>query len=143
MFKNRKLLILAILLLIAATIGLTLYYRTAQLPEAAALLPEGDLLVYANLKPIHLFDVGSVKPQGDYQDFIQQTGIQFERDLDEVAMSRRDTPDGRDIESSEILIGHFDRNRLQDYLQLLSSTREPYRNYTVYSIAHEGHTVRV
>ena len=58
-------------------------------------------------------------------------------------MSRRDTPDGRDVESSEILIGHFDPSRLRDYLQLLSSTREPYRNYTIYSISHEGHTVRV
>jgi len=143
MFKNRKLLILAILLLIAAAIGLTLYYRTAQLPEAAALLPEGDLLVYANLKPIHLFDVGSVKPQGDYQDFIQQTGIQLERDLDEVAMSRRDTLDGRDVESSEILIGRYDQDRFKNYLQKLSSGTEQYRNFTIYSIEHEGHLVRV
>ena len=63
--------------------------------------------------------------------------------MDEVAMSRRDTPDGRDVESSEILTGHFDQNRLRDYLQLLSSAREPYRNYTIYSIDHEGHAVRV
>jgi hypothetical protein len=47
------------------------------------------------------------------------------------------------VESSEIVTGHFDQNRLRDYLQLLSSAREPYRNYIVYSIDHEGHTVRV
>jgi hypothetical protein len=58
-------------------------------------------------------------------------------------MSRRDTPDGRDVDSSEVLIGHFDQSRLRDYLQLLSSAREPYRSFTIYSIAHEGHTVRV
>jgi hypothetical protein len=74
---------------------------------------------------------------------MDRTGIQPERDIDEVAMSRRDTPDGRDVESSEILIGRFDQSRLRDYLQLLSSTRETYRNYTIYSIEHEGHTVRV
>ena len=146
MFKHRKLLILAILLVAAAAVGFVLYHHSTQVPEAARLLPEGDLIVYANLKPVHLFDLnksGPINPEGDYKDFIDRTGIQPERDIDEVAMSRRDTPDGRDVESSEILIGHFDQNRLRDYLQLLSSTREPYRNYTIYSIAHEGHTVRV
>ncbi len=146
MFKHRKLLILATLLVAAAAVGFVLYHRNTQIPEAARLLPEGDLIIYANLKPVHLFDLnksGSVQPQGEYKDFVDRTGIQPERDLDEVAMSRRDTPDGRDVESSEILIGHFDQARLRDYLQLLSSAREPYRNYTIYSIAHEGHTVRV
>jgi hypothetical protein len=146
MFRHRKLLILATLLVAAAAVGFVLYHRSTQVPEAARLLPEGDLIVYANMKPAHLFDLnksGSVQPQGDYKDFVDRTGIQPERDLDEVAMSRRDTPDGRDVESSEVVIGHFDQARLRDYLQLLSSAREPYRNYTIYSISHEGHTVRV
>jgi hypothetical protein len=146
MFRHRKLLILATLLVAAAAVGFVLYHRSTQVPEAARLLPEGDLIVYANMKPAHLFDLnksGSVQPQGDYKDFVDRTGIQPERDLDEVAMSRRDTPDGRDVESSEVVIGHFGQARLRDYLQLLSSAREPYRNYTIYSISHEGHTVRV
>ncbi|MGZ4875133.1 MAG: hypothetical protein ACXV5R_08170 [Candidatus Angelobacter sp.] len=146
MFKHRKLLILAILVVAAAAVGFVLYHRSTQVPEAARLLPEGDLIIYANLKPVHLFDLnksGSVQPQGEYKDFVDRTGIQVERDLDEVAMSRRDTPDGRDVESSEILIGHFDQVRLRDYLQLLSSVRELYRNYTIYSISHDEHTVRV
>jgi hypothetical protein len=146
MFKHRKLLILAILLVAAAAVGFVLYHRTTQVPEVARLLPEGDLILYANLKPVHLFDLnksGPIQTEGDYKDFINRTGIQPERDIDEAAMSRRDTPDGRDVESSEILIGRFDPSRLRDYLQLLSSTREPYRNYTIYSISHEGHTVRV
>ena len=146
MFRHRKLLILTILLVAAAAVGFVLYHRSTQVPEAARLLPEGDLIIYANLKPVHLFDLnksGSVQPQGEYKDFVDRTGIQPERDLDEVAMSRRDTPDGRDVESSEILIGHYDQARLRDYLQLLSTVRERYRNYTIYSIAHEGHTVRV
>jgi len=146
MLRHRKLLILATLLVAAAAVGFVLYHRSTQVPEAARLLPEGDLIIYANLKPVHLFDLnksGTVQPQGEYKDFVDRTGIQPERDIDEVAMSRRDTPDGRDVESSEILIGHYDQSRLRDYLQLLSSAREPYRNYTIYSIAHEGHTVRV
>jgi len=146
MFKHRKLLILATLLVAAAAVGFVIYHRSTQVPETARLLPEGDLILYANLKPVLLFDLnksGPINPEGDYKDFIDRTGIQPERDIDEVAMSRRDTPDGRDVESSEIVIGHFDQNRLRDYLQLLSSSREPYRNYTIYSISHEGHIVRV
>jgi len=146
MFKHRKLLILAILLVAAVGVAFVLYHRTTQLPEAARLLPEGDLILYVNFKPVHLFDLnksGAVQPEGEYNDFVDRTGIQFERDLNEVAISRRDTPDGRDVESSEIFIGHFDPARLKDYLQLLSSSRETYRNFTIYSISHEGHLVRV
>jgi hypothetical protein len=146
MLKHRKLLILAILLLAIAAIGFILYHRASQLPEAARLLPEGDLLIYANLKPVHLFDLsnaGPIKMEGEYKDFVEQTGIQFERDLDEVAMSRRDTPDGRDVESSEIFVGRFDQERLKKYFQNLASGSEQYRDVTVYSISHEGHIVRV
>jgi hypothetical protein len=146
MFRHRKLLILAILLAAAAAVGFVLYHRSTQVPEAARLLPEGDLIIYANLKPVHLFDLNkssSVQPEGDYKDFVDRTGIQPERDINEVAMSRRDTPDGNEVESSEVLIGNFDQRRLTDYLQLLSSARETYRNLTIYSISHEGHTVRV
>jgi len=146
MLKHRKLLILASLLLALAAGAFILYHRTSQLPEPARLLPEGDLILYANLKPLHLFDLGksrSVQLEGDYKDFVDKTGIQFERDLDEVVMSRRDTPDGRDVESSEIFAGRFDQARLKNYLQLLSSNTEQYRDHTIYSIAHEGHVVRV
>jgi hypothetical protein len=146
MVKHRKLLILAILLVAAAAIAFVVYHRTSQLPEAARLLPEGDLIFYANLKPVHLFDLRKsteIQREGEYKDFINRTGIEFERDLREVAMSRRDTPDGRDVESSEIFIGQFNQTRLRDYLQLLSTGTETYSNHTIYSISHEGHLVRV
>ena len=146
MFKHRKLLILAILLVASLAIGAFLYHRSTQLPESASLLPEGDLVLYVNLKPVHMFDLAKSSPvqlEGEYKDFVEQTGIQFERDLDEVAMSRRDTPDGLDVESSEIFVGRFDEVRLKNYLQKLASATEQYRNYTIYSITHEGHVVRV
>ena len=145
MRKRRKLVALAAVLVVAA-VGLFLYFRAAQPPEAARLLPEGDFVLYANLKPLHLFDLnksGPVQLEGDYQDFIAHTGIRFERDLDEVAMSRRDTPDHRDVESSEVFIGRFDAERLKSYLQKTADGTEQYRNRTIYSISHEGHLVRV
>jgi hypothetical protein len=145
MHKYRKLLILAVLIIVIAGSAVFIYRRSARGPQAARLLPEGDILVYANLKPAHLFDLsqsGPVQLEGDYQDFVTQTGIQFERDLDEVAMSRRDTPDHSDVESSEVFIGRFDPERLKTYLQKISDSSEQYRNHTIYSISHEGHRVR-
>jgi hypothetical protein len=81
--------------------------------------------------------------EGDYQDFINRTGIQFERDLDEAAMSRRDTTDGRDTESTEIFAGHFDPQKLKNYLESISAQRDSYHGHMLYIIPHEGHTVRV
>jgi hypothetical protein len=146
MRKHRKLLISALLLATVAAVGLVFYYRSTQPPGAARLLPEGDFIFYANLKPVHLFNLnqsGPVQLEGEYKDFIAQTGIQFERDLDEVAMSRRDTADHRDVESAEIFAGRFDPERLQSYLGKAAGSTEQYRGHAIYSIAHEGHLVRV
>lgn len=145
MMKYRKLLISAALLLLAAIIVWLVLLRMNRPPEAARLLPEGDVLIYANLKPAHLWDLSQSRPsqlEAEYRDFIDQTGIQLERDLDEIAMSRRDTPDGKDTESSEIFAGRFDQQKLDAYLRKLSSSSERYRQATVYTIPHEGHTVR-
>src|SRR5262249_122315 len=120
MRKSFKSVVLPTLLGLAAGFAFFLYFRGSQPPQAAPLLPEGDFVFYANLKPVHLLGLnksGPVQLEGDYKDFVAQTGIQFERDLEEVAMSRRDTPDHGDVESSEIFIGHFDAGRLQAYLQ--------------------------
>ncbi len=146
MSRLRKLLILAFFLVLVAVAAVLLYFRPGRPAELARLLPEGDTLVYANLKPAHLFELSQSRPlqlEGDYQRFIDQTGIQPERDLDEVAMSRRDTPDGRDTESTEILAGRFDQQRLKAYLESIAAQRDSYHNRLIYVVPHEGHIVRV
>ena len=146
MRKSRKIFITAAFLLLATAAGLYFYLRIGRVPEAARLLPEGDFLLYADLKPLHSVDLGKSGPielEGDYQTFVSQTGIQFERDLDEVAISRRDTPDHRDVESSEVFVGRFDAERLKSFLERNAGGTEPYRDHTIYSIPHEGHVVRV
>jgi hypothetical protein len=145
MTKTRKVLITVLLLAAAAACDLFFFLRTATTPEIVRLLPEGEMVLYANLKPVHLFWQANkpVEIEGEYHDFINQTGIDFERDLDEVAMSRRDTPDGRDTESSEIFVGRFDHPRLETYLAKISSTQEDYSARKIFVVPHEGHTVRV
>ena len=143
---RRKLLILAAFLVVVALAAFLLYRRSARPPQIARLLPEGEVIVYANLKPAHLWNLAQSTPVAtdrEYQDFINRTGIQFERDLDEVAMSRRDTADGKDTESTEIFVGRFDLQKLKNYLENISSQRDSYHGRLLYIIPHEGHTVRV
>jgi hypothetical protein len=146
MRKRHKILIaVVILLLFAAVGGLIFYQRVVRKPDTVLLLPEGDLLLYVNLKPAHLFGLGKTTTPPDdaeYQDFVKQTGFQFERDLDEIAMSQR-APGSENTDSSEIFTGRFDQQRLTAYLQHLATSTERYADKQVYSIPHQGHTVRV
>jgi hypothetical protein len=144
MRKYRKLLISALLLAAVGAAAWYFYDRHGNPPGTVQMLPEGDLLLYADLRPVHLL-LKQPKPpklEQDYQQFVEQTGIQFERDLDEVAMSSRKTADGRDMESAEIFVGRFDPARLKDYLRRNSTQTETYRDLTIYAIPNAGHTVR-
>jgi hypothetical protein len=147
MKKYRKFLISAgLLLVVASAAALWLFRQAVRPPEAARLLPEGDVLIYANLRPLHLLlssKPADLHPAPEYQDFITQTGIQPERDLDKVAVSRQDTPDGRDTESSEVFVGHFDSARLGAWLEKISTGKEQYMGKTIFSFPHDGHTIRV
>lgn len=144
MTKSRKLLILVLIVAVLAAATLLITRQISRPPEAARLLPEGDTLIYVNLRPIHA--LGPNKPaqlEESYKDFMQQTGIEPERDLDEVAFSRQDTSDGRDMESSEVFVGRFDRGRASNYFQKIAGGKEQYLDKTIFFMTHEGHTVRV
>jgi hypothetical protein len=146
MTSRRKLLIASFLLATTVVIAFVVLHRSSKPPDIVRLLPEGELLLYGNLYPLHFFDVKPVSPpqrDPEYQEFVTETGIEFERDLTEVAMSRRDPGNGADTESSEVFVGHFDPARLGKYLQKLASATEKYADKTVFAIIHEGHTVRV
>jgi hypothetical protein len=146
MSRRRKLLISVLFGAALVILALIFYRRSARPPELVRLLPEGDILVYADVRPTHLWEMAKskpVQPEGEYQRFIEQTGIQFERDLDEAAMSRRDTPDGKDTESSEIFAGRFVQQRLITFLEQIATQRDSYHGRLIYIIPHEGHTVRV
>lgn len=147
--KYRKLLILALLLAAAGTAAFLLYRRATAVPEAARLLPEGDRLAFVNLKPVRLFwDLSKSKPlelEGSYRDFVDQTGIQFERDLDEIAVSWQEatTTGNRGVESAAIFIGRFDQTKLNAYLKRISAQAETYRGLAIYTIPNQDHNVRV
>ena len=148
--KNYLWVIVAIIV-IAGGIVTALLLRKQAAPDAVRLLPNSDAVLYVNLEPIRLLtDLGKNPPKErdpQYEDFVRQTGFEFERDLDKAAFAiHYGTPiGGKPAESrySEILQGHFDSTRVGDYLRKLASSTEHYHDYDIYVIPVEGRTVRV
>ena len=148
--RRRTRITVAVVVVILLLLAVAVYLRKKAPPEAARLLPESDGIVYLNLRPLRAvthFDQRPVTHDPDYQSFIDATGIQFERDLDEAAFAlhRMPNPSGPNgaVAFSEVFVGHFDGRRLSHYLDGITSTREEYAGHTIYSIPSNGRTVRV
>ncbi len=80
--------VVVVLLLLAGAI----FLRKKAPPEVARLLPESDGIVYLNLRPMRAathFDRHPVQHDADYQHFIDATGIEAERDLDDRRLCAR------------------------------------------------------
>jgi hypothetical protein len=148
-------------LLLALIIAIVL--RKEAPPEAARLLPESDAIVYVHLKTLRAathFDQSppSAGPERspDLQHFVDATGIVPERDIDSAAFALHRIPaaaaarpshntaaPSAELFLSEIFIGRFDGQRLQNYLKSIATSRESYSGREVYSIALDGQTLRV
>ncbi len=138
------------LLVIVGGIVTAVLLRKRAAPDAVRLLPESDAVLYVNLEPIRLLtDIGKNPPKDrdpQYEDFVQQTGFEFERDLDKAAFAiHYGAGKGKSAETrySEILQGHFDSSRVGAYLRKLASTVERYQDYDIYVIPVEDRKVRV
>ena len=147
--------ILAAVVLIAAAIALIVTLREHAPPEPARLLPGADGFLYVNLGWIRKFSAGRQLPpvthEPEYQAFVDETGFEFERDLEEAAFavhypeSWGNGTGGASPEPrySEIFVGKFDSSRLIPYLKKLASHIENYGNIDIYNIPFQGHMVRV
>jgi len=127
-----------------------IFLRSKAPPEAARLLPESDGIVYINLKPVRTFFHKDLKPPQhvpEYQQFIDATGIDWERDLDEaaIALHRMPDPNGPNgpVAYSMVLVGKITGKKLNAWLDAHATARESYAGHTVYSIPSEDRTVRV
>src|SRR4249919_2240718 len=88
---RRRLPILFGVVLVIAAIALAVVLRKHAPPEPARLLPGADGYFYVNLKWIRRANVAGQMPdvphEPEYEQFIQATGFQFERDLDQAAFA--------------------------------------------------------
>jgi hypothetical protein len=148
--------IVLVVVVIAAAVTLAVQLRKHAPPEPARLLPGGDAFLYVNLaagRRANLFkDLPSVSHVPEYEQFIRETGFQFERDLDEVALAMHypsSSPSGGtggsapDIRSSEVLVGKFEGERLTAYLRKIARSVETYHSVEIFTILIEGRSLRV
>jgi hypothetical protein len=151
---RRKLPVLFGFLLFAAAIALAVVLRKHAPPEPARLLPGADGYLYANLKWIRRASIAGQIPdvphEPEYDQFIQATGFQFERDLDQAAFAIHYPPvrPGSKAGSepprfSEVFVGRIEGQRLRAYLGKISASVENYNSVDIYSIPLEGRTLRV
>lgn len=146
------------MLVLALVVAAAVMLRHRAAPESARLLPEADAYLYVNLKPLRTAglignrEVPITEPE--YEDFVRETGFQFERDLDDAAVAIHAAPRLMDIEPprnqpqafrrfSWIFRGRFDSQRADQYLRHLARSQETYRDVVIHSIPLEGRTVRV
>lgn len=149
MRKRTRYSLLLMLALIVALIA-AVWMRKHAPPEAARLLPESDAILYINLRPLRIathFDRTPVDRSPEFQQFIDNTGIVPERDLDAAAFAlhRMDNPNGPNgpVAYSEVFEGRFDGARLARYLAAMAKSQEQYAGHTIYTIPIEGRSLRI
>jgi hypothetical protein len=152
---RRRLPIFVVLLLVIAAVALIVTLRKHAPPEPARLLPGADGFFYVNLKWIRTFNAAGHLPpvsrEPEYQKFVEETGFQWERDLEQAAFAihypqswgNTGTGTTPELRFSEVFVGKFDSTRLTTYFKKLSSSVDDYRGFEIYNIPLEGRTVRV
>lgn len=150
MMRRRTRITISIVVVVLLLLAGAIYLRKISPPEVARLLPESDGIVYVNLRPLRTathFDQHPVQHDADYQHFIDETGIDPERDLDQAAfaLERMPNPNGPNgpVAFSEVFQGRFHARRLAKYLKEIAPATETYAGRTIYEIPSEGRTVRV
>jgi hypothetical protein len=137
---------------VAAALVITVELRKHAPPEPARLLPSADAFLYADfswVRKVSTAPLPAVPHDPEYERFIQETGFDFERDLEAVAFAMHyppaTQPHGAAPEPrfSEVFIGKFDVGRLTAYLKHTAQSIENYESVDIYSIPVQGRTFRV
>lgn len=137
--------------LIAAALAVIVVLRKQAPPEPARLLPGAEAFAYVDLKWVRRLDrLGKVPPvphDPEYDEFIKETGFQFERDLDEAAFAVHyaGTPaaPGSEMRFTEVFTGRWNSSRVGSYLRRWARSVDDYRGVQIFDIPLEGRTVRV
>jgi hypothetical protein len=153
---RRTLPVVLVVVVVAAAVTLAVQLRKLAPPEAARLLPGADAFFYANLSWARRLnggkDLPAVSHDPEYERFIQQTGFQFERDLDEAAFAVHypgNRPAGGtggsapEMRFSEVLVGRFHGERLTGYLRQIARSIDTYHSVEIFTIPVESRLLRV
>ncbi len=141
---------------VVVAVTLTVQLRKAAPPEPARLLPGADSFLYANFSWVRRASNGRplfpVSHDPEYERFIQETGFDYERDLDAVAFAvhyPEKWPGGGtggaapEPRFSEVFVGRFDGSRCIAYLKRTAQSVENYNSIDIYAIPLYGRTFRI
>ena len=152
---RRTLPIVLAVVVVGAAVTLAVQLRKHAPPEPARLLPGADAFLYADFSWVRRTSAAAlpaVSHDPEYERFIQETGITFERDLETVAFAVHypaNWPGGGtggaapEPRFSEVFIGKFDGQRLAGYLKHTAQSVENYDSVDIFSIPVDGRTFRV
>lgn len=142
-------------ILVAAAVTLAVQLRKHAPPEPARLLPGADAFFYANVswtRKITDTPLPPVSHDPEYDQFLRETGFDFERDLDSAAFAVHypaKWPGGGtggaapEPRFSEVFIAKFNGERLAAYLKKQAQSIDIYHSVDIYTIPIEGRTFRV
>jgi hypothetical protein len=142
--------------IVAAALVLAVQLRKHAPPEAARLLPGADAFVYGNFAWARKANGGKlllpVAHDPEYDRFIQETGFDFERDLNAVAFAihyPQNWPGGgtgggaSEPRFSEVFTGKFDGTKCLDYLKRTAKSIENYNSIDIFTIPLYGRSFRI
>jgi hypothetical protein len=145
-----------VVVVVAAAVTVAVQLRKDAPPEPARLLPGADAFLYVNLGWARKLNpdrgLPSVSHDPEYERFIQDTGFEFERDLEAAAFAVHypsDWPGGGTGSSapeprfSEVFVGKFDGAKLGTYLKQHAQSIENYQSVDIFTIPLEGRSFRV
>ena len=145
---RRSLPIILGVLLVAGAVALIVELRKHAPPEPARLLPGGDAFIYLNLSWVRRVNAVNQLPpvsrDPEYERFIQETGFQFERDLDRAAfVVHYPSTAGGQPHFTEVFEGTIHAEKLAAYLHKISKSVDSYRAVEIFNIPLEERTLRV
>jgi len=144
-----------VVVIVAAALVIAVQLRKHAPPEPARLLPGADAFLYADFSWVRRLSTNplpAVSHDPEYERFIQETGIEFERDLEAVAFAVHypaawpgggtggGAPEPR---FSEVFVGKFNGERLTAYLKHTAKSIENYNSVDIFSLPIDGRTFRV
>jgi len=152
---RRTLPIVLAVLIVAGAVVVAVQLRKHAPPEPARLLPAADGFLYVDyswVRKTHGKPFNPVVHDHEYEQFIEETGFDYERDLDSVAFAihyPEHWPGGGtggkapEPRFSEVFIARFDANKCANYFKRLAQSVETYNSVDIYTIPIYGRTFRI
>lgn len=140
----KVLLIGGIVLSLVAVATAVTFHVVMRPGRSVYLLPDGNVMAYINFTPMHFMNMDA-KPftaAPDYQQFVNETGLHVDRDIENIAISAK-ADGGPGGEVAIIITGAFDQQRLAGYVQKQEGVQtETYGGKTIFFTTIKDQTAR-